>query len=94
MQDDVKGEGRVKIYQLDAGIRHALMHLYANMEPLHRGGEGVVVGRNHVPFVFRQHALEVLQVHKRHVHLIWLARNRAVFAFDFSHKFVYLCLQR
>ena len=94
MQDNVKGEGRVKVYQLNAGIGHALMHFYANVEALHCGGEGVIIGRNHVPFVFRQHALEVLQVHKGHVHLVRLTGNDAVFAFDFSHKFVYLCLQR
>ena len=90
MNHDVEGEGSAVIHQLDAGIGYSLMHLDADVEALHRGGEGVHIGLDHLFLVFREHLHEVAQVRERHVHFRGLAGHDAVFAFYIGHNFLSL----
>ena len=67
VQDHVEGERGAVVHQFYAGIRHPLMHLYADVETLHGCGQGVIVGLEHVLLVLGEHPLEVGEIHHGHV---------------------------
>ena len=85
MNHYMKCQRSAVVHKLNPAVGHPLMHFYANAESLHRCLEGIVSCSYFSLLVFRQHALEVLQVCKSHVHLVRLTGNYSVLAFYFCH---------
>ena len=86
VNDNVEGEGGTVVYQLNAAVRHSLVHFYANVESLHCGREGVHVGGDHFPLVFGEHLYKVGKVCKGHIQLVGLAGHGSVLTFDIGHN--------